>query len=502
MQFAKLFVVPPLLLASALAVAAASPVYVPSVMAPPPPLREFRAAWVATVNDIDWPSRPGLPVETQKQELLAIMDRAAQLNLNAIIFQVRPACDAFYDSKIEPWSPFLTGTMGRAPLPYYDPLALAIAEAHRRGLELHAWFNPFRASHPAAKSPISANHVSRLHPGYVRQYGQYLWLDPGEPEAREYSLRVVMDVVNRYDIDGVQFDDYFYPYKDKDSQGRDIPFPDDASWRRFGASSHLDRDDWRRENVNDFVSRVYESIKNAKPWVKFGISPFGIWETGHPAQIKGSSSFDMLYCDSRKWLASGWLDYCSPQLYWQIQPPAQSYPVLLKWWEQQNTRNRHLWPGLNAIKVGDGWKSGEIVDQIRITRSQSANPGNVLYSMKALLENRGGLDNKLFHELYSERALVPACPWLDLRAPDRPRMEAPTPSGLSWGPGGTNAVAWWVVQSRVLGSWSTTILPGDVRSGKTAVPVPDVVAVTAVDRCGVASPAAVLQRVADAVTHP
>ena len=195
---------------------AAGTTYVPTDVTPPKPPREFRGAWIATVANIDWPSKPGLSVAEQKAELIELLDHAAQLKLNAVIFQVRPSSDAMYASPIEPWSEYLTGMMGKAPTPFYDPLAFAITEAHKRGLELHAWFNPFRARHLEAKSPVALNHISRTHPELVRRYGDQLWLDPGEPAAREYALRVVMDVVQRYDVDGVQFDDYFYPYPDCD----------------------------------------------------------------------------------------------------------------------------------------------------------------------------------------------------------------------------------------------------------------------------------------------
>jgi len=242
-----------------------SATYEESSIKPPAPMREFRAAWVATVANIDWPSRKGLSTGEQKAELLAILDRAAHLKLNAVIFQVRPACDALYASEIEPWSEFLTGTMGKAPEPYYDPLSFAIEEAHKRGLELHAWFNPYRAGHPSAKSPVSPNHITKARPQLVRHYGKQVWLDPGEKEVQEYSLSVVMDVLRRYDIDGVHFDDYFYPYKELDRSGNEVDFPDDTSWKRFGATGKLERDDWRRQNVDSFVQKVYDSIKATKP---------------------------------------------------------------------------------------------------------------------------------------------------------------------------------------------------------------------------------------------
>ena len=310
--------------------------YVPTSVSLPAPVREFRGAWLATVANLDWPSEPGLSVAQQKAELTALLDHAAQLKLNAVILQVRPMADAVYASPLEPWSEFLTGRMGKAPQPFYDPLAFAVTEAHRRGLELHAWFNPFRVSLPPAqaRSPAALNHLSRTHPELVRRYGNLLWLDPGEPAAREHVLSVILDVVRRYDVDGITFDDYFYPYPEKDVDGRNVDFPDDASWRKFGAASGMSRDDWRRANVNQFIQNVDHSIHALKPWVKFGISPFGIWRPGWPKQIQGLDTYAKLYADSRLWLANGWLDYISPQLYWPVDQREQSYPVLLQWWSE------------------------------------------------------------------------------------------------------------------------------------------------------------------------
>ncbi|MDB6109708.1 MAG: hypothetical protein JWR69_1458 [Pedosphaera sp.] len=488
-----LFVVFSLSLAVLTCAAAASPAYVPSTVTPPAPQREFRGAWVATVANIDWPSKPGLPVDQQKAELIAILERASKLNLNAVVFQVRPACDAMYASKIEPWSYYLTGAMGQAPKPYYDPLAFVVAEAHKRGLELHAWFNPYRAGHPSNKSPISANHISKTHPNLVRQYGEYLWLDPGEKEVQDYSLRVVMDVVNRYDIDGVHLDDYFYPYKVNDPQKKEIDFPDQASWKKYGINSKLSRDDWRRENVNSFVQRLYQSIKTAKPWVKLGISPFGIWQPGNPPQIKGYNAYEKLYCDSRKWLVNGWMDYCAPQLYWGIQPPEQSYPVLLKWWAEQNPKHRNLWPGIDSGKVGGKWKPEEIINQVRLTRNQSVAPGNIHWSMKCLMENRGGLATEVGKELYAAPALVPPSPWLGTNSPSQPKLAVHSGNKLKWEPSGTDKVSWWVLQTKSAGQWNTSIFPGAARTEKFTGS-PDTIAVTAIDRCGVASPPTVLQR--------
>ncbi len=255
----------------------------------PPPAREFRAAWITEVAvNPDWPSKPGLTTAQQKAELISLLDRAQQLHFNAVFFQVRPACDAFYSSSIEPWSDRITGTMGKAPEPFYDPLAFTIAEAHKRGLELHAWFNPFRAAHPETKSPPAPNHITRTHPELVRHYADQIWLDPGEPAAQARTLAVVLDVVKRYDVDGVVFDDYFYPYPVKNFAGHELDFPDDASWQKYGMKTGLTRDDWRRDNVNQLVQKVSQEIKAAKPQVQFGISPFGIWRPQNPLANKGS----------------------------------------------------------------------------------------------------------------------------------------------------------------------------------------------------------------------
>jgi len=240
--------------------------------------------WIATVGNIDWPSKPGLPVAQQQAELRGLLDDARKLNLNVVILQVRPGCDALYASRFEPWSEYLSGRMGQAPSPKWDPLQFACDEAHARGLELHAWVNPFRARYQEARSPISADHVSRTHPGWVVNYGSYLWLDPGLPEARDWSLRVITDIVRRYDVDGLHIDDYFYPYPEKDGAVL-IPFPDDASYARYRRDGgRLERDDWRRGNVDGFVERLDAAVHAEKPWVKFGISPFGIWRPGSPGR--------------------------------------------------------------------------------------------------------------------------------------------------------------------------------------------------------------------------
>lgn len=361
---------------------------------------EFRGAWVATVHNIDWPSKPGLSATAQKAELIAILDRAAELKLNAILLQVRPASDALYASANEPWSQFLTGTQGTTP--GYDPLEFAVTEAHARGIELHTWINPFRAA-TNTTTKLARNHVAQAHPDWVRRYGGQLWVDPGEPAAREYVLGVISDIVRRYDIDGVHIDDYFYPYPVKGG----ATFPDDATWQKYGAQSGLSRGDWRRENINDFVRSMYRSVKATKPSVRVGISPFGIWRPGVPPTIEAQlDAYGQLFADSRKWLAEGWCDYLAPQLYWGIQPAKQSFPVLLDWWRAQS-RGAAVWPGIETGRVGPNRTAQEIVDQIALTRRGAASPGHIHWSMKSLMENRGGVADLLRRSSYAEKADPP-----------------------------------------------------------------------------------------------
>jgi len=357
--------------------------------------REFRAAWVATVHNLDWPSRPGLSAGAQQTELRAILDRAASLKLNAILLQVRPMSDALYASSKEPWSQFLTGAQGTSP--GYDPLEFAITEAHARGIELHAWINPFRAASNAS-ARLAANHVAKQHPEWVRRYGAQLWVDPGEPAARDYVLGVITDLVSRYDLDGVHIDDYFYPYPLKGGAS----FPDESSWQRLGVKTGLSRADWRRENINDFVRSMYRTVKSTKPAVRVGISPFGIWRPGIPAGTEAQlDAYAHLFADSRKWLAEGWCDYMAPQLYWSIEGK-QSFPLLLDWWRAQS-RGKPIWPGLAVDRIGSARPAREIINQIDLTRRGTNSPGHIHWSMKSLMQNRGGVADLLRAGPYADR---------------------------------------------------------------------------------------------------
>src|SRR3954471_54554 len=283
--------------------------------------REMRGLWVATVANIDWPSRKGLTQSEQKKELLDILDRASRVGFNTIVLQVRPAGDALYASDLEPWAAWLTGNQGESP--GYDPRAFAVSKAHARGLQLHAWINPFRAGNTADTLILAPTHVFYTRRDLVRVYGSNLWMDPGDPESHERSIRVIRDIVARYDVDGIHADDYFYPYQISDSANRVVPFPDDSTYSRYGRG--VDRDDWRRENINRFVERMYREVHSVKPNVVVGLSPFGIWRPGNPESVRGLDAFATIYADSRKWLQQGWVDYFVPQLYWAIAAPQQSF---------------------------------------------------------------------------------------------------------------------------------------------------------------------------------
>jgi uncharacterized lipoprotein YddW (UPF0748 family) len=539
----------------------------------PTPQREFRAAWIATVANIDWPSKKGLSTEQQKTELIALLDKSVALNLNAVILQIRPSADALYASRIEPWSEYLTGTMGRPPKPFYDPLKFAVDEAHKRGLQLHVWFNPYRVRHSDAKTPPAPAHVSSAFPEIVRQYGDYLWFDPGEPESLQRFIDVVTDVVKRYDIDGVHIDDYFYPYPINDKDGKPVPFPDDESYARAmaaleaegahgeaaghgepaghgeeaahgeaaehaeepahaeeaptheeepehgeaaeqgeeaahgeedahgepAAKPMMSKDDWRRNNCDRLVEEMYKAVKKEKPWVLVGISPFGIWRPGHPEGIAGLDQYAALYADAKKWLNEGWVDYFTPQLYWQIEGP-QSYPKLLAWWNDENTKHRHLWPGNGAHSVRksadvpaarNAWPAEEVIKQIELTREIVKNgPGNIFFSIKCIFDNRDGLTDKLKAGVYQEPALVPASPWLGDEIPAKPEVSAQKNSqgvALNLKPGDGKPPWLWVVRTRRGDQWTTEIVPG--REGRKLIVVegeaaPEEVAVSAVTRLG------------------
>ncbi|HEY1662033.1 MAG TPA: family 10 glycosylhydrolase [Verrucomicrobiae bacterium] len=473
-------------------------VYRAANIQPPAVPREFRAAWISEVaSNADWPSKPGLSVADQKTEMISLLDHAVQLHLNAVIFQVRPASDALYASPYEPWSELLTGAQGRPPQPFYDPLAFAIDEAHKRGLELHAWINPFRAMLPTAKSAPAGNHISRTHPEFIRHYGEQTWLDPGNPAVRNYVLTVVMDIVKRYDVDGVQFDDYFYPYPQSDANDHPMDFPDYETWKKFGAPLHLSLDDWRRANVNKFIYGAYTMIKAQKPWVKVGVSPFGIWRPGYPPQIKGLDSYAKLYSDSRLWLANGWVDYLSPQLYWSIEARQQSFPVLLNWWEEQNIKGRGLWPGLGAAYVGGSLTATDVERQLQVLRGTPGVDGEIFFHLNNLVNNQ---------DLYSylraantNAAIVPAMPWLSTSVPSQPTIYVATntPGALTfnWQTADATPKIWLLQYVGTNDVWMAQIYPANQGGCTFSKSHPNVIAISAVDLYGNISAPAVLRKI-------
>ncbi len=494
---------------------------------PPPEPREFRAAWVATVANIDWPSAPGLSTEQQRHEALAILDKARTMGLNALVLQVRPSGDALYPSTLEPWSEYLTGAPGRAPEPIWDPLAFWVQQAHLRGMELHAWFNPYRARPAPPKTgplvnrqPLVAPHLAVRRPDLAKTYGDLLWFDPGESDAAAQTLAVVADVVRRYDIDAVHIDDYFYPYP-LAVDGVDQPFPDDDSYARYRlAGGELARNDWRRANVNSLVQQLQRTVQGIKPWVRLGISPFGLGKPDRrPSGISGFSQYDKLYADVELWLANGWLDYLAPQLYWQIDRPGLQFPVLMDYWVSQNTAGRHMWPGLFTSMITKGepgtvlgnraWLAREVLDQVELMRQRAprrdatdANPGvtgHLHFSMATLMQDRDGIATLLQFGRYNQPALVPATPWLGATPPPTPSltmMAGARGPRLLLAPGtardraadgtqGASAIQAYALWLRVGGQWRLQVLgPGAANIDAAGA---DAAVASAVSRTGMLS---------------
>lgn len=390
----------------------------------PSPDRELRAAWVATVDNIDWPSRPDLSVAEQQQEAIAILDRVLALKMNAVIFQVRPQADALYHSELEPWSCYLTGEQGMAPSPGYDPLAFWIAEAHKRGIQLHAWFNPFRANHKANRGPISDQSIIKQKPELVVKLGDegYWWMDPSQEDAKHHTINVILDVVKRYDIDGVHFDDYFYPYP---SYNNHKGFPDDTGYTEYRqGGGTLSVGDWRRDSVNQLIQELGPLIKHTKPGVYFGISPFGIWRPNNPPGVAGMDQFEELYADARLWIREGWVDYLMPQLYWPIGSEKQSFSDLLLWWNGQNFKKRHIWPGLNISGVSETAQTGELLNQISFVRDNpSVSRGVCLFSAKHLMDPGKPAAKALSEGPWKAPAVIPPTPWLNSPPPPPPSVD-------------------------------------------------------------------------------
>jgi len=440
-------------------------------------------------------------VARQQAELRALLDMAVRVRLNVVILQVRPSADALYASTLEPWSEYLSGRMGQPPNPRWDPLKFACDEAHARGLELHAWINPFRARYFKTVSAVSADHVTQRNPRWIVPFGNLFWLDPGIPEAREHVLRVALDIVERYDVDGFHVDDYFYPYPLRLPDGTWQPFLDGASYNRYRAEGgRLELGDWRRDNVNQFVATLYERIHRAKPWVKVGISPFGIWRPGFPPGTKGLDQYLLLYADARLWLHRGWCDYFAPQLYWPLGRSEQNFLELLRWWEQENQQGRLLTPGLNSAKIGDDRQVGDTLNQIRIARQNGAE-GEVFWNASSLLRNFGGLAATLPRELFAQQALVPPAPWLKVPVPEAPEINAQRPRSevlaLSWKASTNTPVSSFVLQQRVGLRWLSEVVPPSVTERtfdrRRGLILPEEVRVVPINRAGVEGPAGMWQ---------
>lgn len=390
--------------------------------AQPHPKRELRAAWIATVVNIDWPSRKGLSAHEQQAEYVKLLDLLKSVGMNSVIVQVRPAADAFYPSSYEPWSEYLSGVQGKSPEPYYNPLAFMIEEAKERGLEFHAWFNPYRVSMKDTFN-FAEGHPIHKHPEWFLKYGGKWYYDPGHPEAQEFVLQSILETVKHYDLDAVHFDDYFYPYR----IAKEI-FPDSASYARYGQQRFSNVDDWRRDNVDFFVKELAARIKKEKPHVKFGISPFGVWRNkdkdpeGSATQA-GQTNYDDLYADVLKWLKEGWIDYVTPQLYWNIGFKVADYPVLLDWWSK-HSYGRHVYIGQGIYRVGGkGWENpNEILNQVDLNRNYTEVKGSMYFNSKTFLENKLGVNEKL-RKLYAHPALIPQMSWIDATPPTTPVVQ-------------------------------------------------------------------------------
>lgn len=384
----------------------------------PYPKREFRGAWIQVVNG----QFRGIPTEKLKQTLIDQLNSLQGAGINAIIFQVRPEADALYASQLEPWSRFLTGVQGQAPSPYWDPMQFMIDECHKRGMEFHAWINPYRVK-TSLKSELAANHLYNIHPEWFVTYNNQLYFDPALPESRRHICMVVADIVSRYDVDAIHMDDYFYPYPAKG-----VDFPDDASFARYGGG-FTNRADWRRSNVNILIQKIHETIRGLKPWVKFGISPFGIYrnEKNDPlgSKTNGLQNYDDLYADVLLWARNGWVDYNIPQIYWQIGHPAADYETLVKWWAK-NTENRPLFIGqsvMNTVQNADPKNPSinQLPRKMALERAYQTIGGSCQWPASAVVENAGKYRDALVQEYHKYPALVPVFDFMDDKAPGKVR---------------------------------------------------------------------------------
>lgn len=375
---------------------------------------EFRGAWVSTVSNIDWPSKKGLPVDIQKQEFIALLDMHKRNGINALIVQVRPAADALYVSKLEPWSEFLTGTQGLAPSPFYDPMAFMIEETHKRGMEFHAWINPYRATF-SVRSSIASNHKTVTNKDWFITYEGKKLFDPGNPDARNFVLQVVEDIVSRYNIDGFHIDDYFYPYP---VAGK--PFNDGSSYIKYGLGQNLG--DWRRSNVDSAIVGMHRVIKKHKPWIKFGVSPFGVWRNSY-VDPRGSNTrggvtnYDDLYADILLWLKNDWIDYVAPQVYWEIGHRLADFKTLTEWWAK-NSYGKHCYIGIGIYKAldpktGTAWRDKTMLGQkIELCRNTPGIDGEIFFTSNNFIRNPNGWSDSLRLNYYKDPSVTPEMAWL------------------------------------------------------------------------------------------
>ncbi len=377
---------------------------------------EFRAAWVASVVNIDWPSNKNLSSDVQQSEFIAMLDMHQRNGMNAVVVQIRPAADAFYPSDLEPWSEYLTGKQGKAPYPFYDPLAFMIAETHKRNMEFHAWLNPYRAVFNVRTSSIAPDHITRKHPEWFVDYGDAArvtrYFDPGNPEGQDFVTMVVRDIIKRYDVDAIHMDDYFYPYR---VAGKE--FPDAKTYAQYGKG--MSKDTWRRSNVDSIIVKLHAAIRDEKPWVKFGISPFGVWrnQTQDPRGINtkgGQTNYDDLYADILLWLEKGWIDYVAPQLYWEIGHSKADFMTLLDWWNK-NTYGKHCYIGIGYYRAGSNgaWRDrSQLPRQIEAMRKAANIQGAIYYNSSSFKINPNGWNDVLREEYYKDPAPIPEMKWL------------------------------------------------------------------------------------------
>lgn len=388
----------------------------------PGPKREFRAVWVATIDNIDWPSRKGLAADVQQQEFRTLLDKHQNYGMNAVLVQVRAAADAFYAQSKEPWSEWLTGTQGKAPAPFYDPMQFMIHEAHQRNMEFHAWLNMNRGTHKVSKS-ITKDHITNTKPEWFLTYDGQKLFNLGIPEVRAYISQIALDIVRNYDVDGIHFDDYFYPYPVGNEKLRD-----EATFKKY-KGNFTNIEDWRRNNVDLTVKAISDGIRAFKLKVKFGISPFGVWRNASvdpsgSATTGGLSSYDNLYADTKKWIQNGWVDYIAPQVYFSFEFNKVPYKTLTDWWTK-NASGRHLYIGhaVYRLKAGSndaGWeKPAQIPRQVRYNRTKPQISGSIYFSARPLGKNELSVADSV-RNLYAYPALPPAMPWKDNVPPNEP----------------------------------------------------------------------------------